>query len=237
MTDDPTQDESDNARLSLLGVPNPTARPVRRARSIEAAAVAGVVYSVLTVVALVRLSRLPELDLSDEDLTAWYDDDAHQAWLIGALSLAAVGSIAFLWFVAVIRRRLGDLEDRFFATVFLGSGIVYVTVWLIGAGALAAPAVALTQLDTATVSPASASLAGGIGGSLILVVAPRLQAVFIFTTSTVILRSRVLPSWLAFLGYVIGLILFVVPLVTQPAGLAFPAWVLIVSVVLMVKRP
>ena len=137
----------------------------------------------------------------------------------------------------MIRRRLGDREDRFFATVFLSSGIAYVAVWLVGAGVLAAPAVAMTQLDVASVSRESATLAGGISGSMILVVAPRLQAVFIFSTSTVILRSRVLPSWLAIVGYVSGLMLFVVPLVTQPVGLAFPVWVFIVSVVMMLKRP
>ena len=203
----------------------------------EAASVAGIVYAVLTVLALIRLSRFPSLSLSDEELTAWFDDDAHQAWLIGALALASIGSIAFLWFVAVIRRRVGALEDKFFATVFLGSGIVYVAVWLIGAAALAAPAVAMTQLDDATVNSASATLAGGIGGSLILVVAPRLQAVFIFTTSTVIMRSRVLPSWLAILGYLTGLALFVVPLIAEPAGLLFPVWVFTVSAVLLLHRP
>jgi hypothetical protein len=221
----------------VSGLSDRAATRARRARSVEAAAIAGVVYAVFTVLALIRLSRYPSLDLGDEELAAWFDDDAHQAWLIGALSLASIGSIAFLWFVAVIRRRLGDLEDKFFSTVFLGSGIVYVAVWLVGAGALAAPAAAMVQLDAAAVSPASASLAGGIGSSLILVVAPRLQAVFIFSTSTVIMQSQVLPSWLAILGYVSGLMLFVFPLVTQPAGLVFPAWVFIVSVVMMVKRP
>jgi len=68
-------------------------------------------------------------------------------------------------------------------------------------------------------------------------VAPRLQAVFIFTTSTVIMRSRVLPSWLAILGYLTGLVLFLVPLVTKPAGFLFPAWVFLVSAVMLVNRP
>jgi hypothetical protein len=210
--------------------------PTRRGRSIEAAAIAGIAYAVLTVLAMIRLSRFPRLDLSDEELAQWFDDGRHQAWLIGALSLGSVAAIAFLWFVAVIRRRLGDREDQFFSTVFLGSGILYVAVWLSGAAVLAAPAVAMTQFDAAAVSPASASLAGGIGGSLILVVAPRIQAVFIFTTSTVIMRSRVLPSWLAVVGYLSGLVLFVLPLVAQPAGLVFPAWVFTVSVVLLVTR-
>lgn len=209
----------------------------RKARSIEAAAIAGVAYSVLTILALSRFSRYPSLAVGDEELTAWFNDDTHQAWLIGALALASIASIAFLWFVAVIRRRLGDREDQFFATVFLGSGIVYVAIWLTGAAALAAPAVAMTQLDAGMVSAESATLAGGIGTSLILVVAPRLQAVFIFTTSTVIMRSKVLPTPLAVVGYISGLGLFVAPFVLQPMGLLFPVWVFVVSVVLLLKRP
>jgi hypothetical protein len=132
--DDPADDAAEPPPMFDLS--SPATGRFRRARSIEAAATAGVAYSVLTVVALIRLSRFPDLSVGEAELTAWYDDDAHQVWLIGALSLAAVGSIAFLWFVAVIRRRLGDREDRFFATVFLSSGIVYVAVWLVGAGAL-----------------------------------------------------------------------------------------------------
>ena len=211
-------------------------RAAKKVRSIESAAAAGVVYAVLTVVALILVERYPSLALSDEELTAWFDDDAHKAWLLTALSLASIGSIAFLWFIAVIRRRLGDLEDRFFATVFLASGIVYVAVWLGGVAALAAPAVAMIQLDAAAVSPASASLAGGLSSALILVVAPRLQAVFIFSTSTVIVRSRVLPTWLGIVGYATGVVLFVTPLITQPAGYLFPVWVFAVSVVLLLTR-
>ncbi|MFW2381948.1 MAG: hypothetical protein ACN4GZ_09335 [Acidimicrobiales bacterium] len=211
-------------------------RAADQARSIEAAAFAGVAYAVLTILALLRLQNLPSLASSDDELVAWFEDDTNQAWLIGALGLASVASVAFLWFVAVIRRRLGDLEDRFFSTVFQSSGILYVATWLSGAAVLASPAVAMTELDAATVSAESVSLAGGIGAALILVVAPRLQAVFIFSTSTVILRSRVLPSWLAMVGYASGLVLFVVPLITQPTGLLFPVWVLLVSVVLLAKR-
>ena len=37
--------------------------------------------------------------------------------------------IAFLWFIAVVRDRLGKLEDRFFATVFLGSGLLYIAMF------------------------------------------------------------------------------------------------------------
>jgi len=224
--------DDETGALPPFGVPAGS-----KARSIEAAAIAGIAYSVLAITAIVLLNRTPSLSLSDEALTAWFDEVDNRATLILGLNLAALSSIAFLWFVAVIRRRIGNREDRFFATVFFGASIAYVSAWLLAASAIAAPAVASTQLDAATVSPASATLAGGQGAAVLLVIAPRLQAVFVFTTSTIVLRSRVLPTWLAVLGYVFGLILFVTPLVINPLGFAFPVWVFVFSTVLLVVRP
>ena len=238
MADEPNSDTQHNEPDPLtVGLSDRATRRHHRVRSTEAAAAAGIVYAVLALLALLRLSSFPSLSLGDAELTAWFDKTGHRAQLIGALTLASVSGIAFLWFIAVIRRRLGDHEDQFFSTVFFGSGVAYVVVWLAGAASFAAPAVAMTSLDAAEVSPASASLAGGTGAALILVVAPRLQAVFVFSTSTVILRSQVLPSWLAVVGYLMGSGMFLIPIITQPLGLAFPAWVFIVSVVMLVNRP
>ena len=58
-------------------------------------------------------------------------------------------------------------------------------------------------------------------------------AVFVFSTSTVVLRSRVLPLWLAYLGYGIAVAMFVVPFIFEPMGVVFPCWVLLVSVVVL----
>ena len=46
-----------------------------------------------------------------------------------------------------------------------------------------------------------------------------------------------MPNWLAYFGYVMGLALFVTPLIIQPIGLGFPAWVFIVSVTILFSRP
>lgn len=208
----------------------------RDVRSVESAAIAGVVYSVLTVLSLFLLRRFPDLDGSDEELTAWFDQGGHQGELILGLNLAAVGSIAFLWFVAVIRRRLGDREDQFFATVFLGSAIVYVAVWLVGAALLAAPAAALLVDDAASVTSGTVSLTRGFASALMLVVGPRIQAVFLFSSATLIRRTDRLPDWLAYLGYAAGVILFTVPLVSDPVGIGLPLWVFIVSVRMLVDR-
>jgi len=226
-------DEPPPAGLALADMPS---RVIRRAESFVSAALAGVVYAVLAFIALWLLSGYPDLDLSDAELSAWFDNRSNEARLLTGLNLVAISSIAFLWFVAVMRRRIGKHEDQFFGTVFFGSAVAFTVVWMVAGAALAAPAVATTMLGAASVSESSASLAAGLGWALLLVVAPRLQAVFVFTTSTVIRRSQVLPNWLAVFGYVIAIGMFVMPLVFTSLGVAFPVWVLVVSIALLTLR-
>lgn len=195
------------------------------------------VYGVLALAAIALFDRIPRLSLDEDQLTAWYDDPDNRSGLLLGLNLAAISSIAFFWFVAVIRRRIGDREDRFFSTVFFGSAVAYVATWLLAASMFASPAVAVGLLEAATVSPSSATLANGQGAAVLLVVAPRLQAVFVFTSTTIILRTGVLPRWFAMIGYLVGLVLLVVPILTRPVGVMFPIWVLALSIALLVARP
>lgn len=229
--------DSDRPGTAPPGASTTLGAPRRRARSIEAAAIAGVVYGVLTLVSLYLFNRSPGLSLAEEELTAWYDDAGNRQGLLLGLNLAAISSIAFLWFVAVLRRRIGDREDKFFSTVFFGSAIAYVVSWLLAAAMVAAPAVAVTLLDAATVSPSSATLAGGEAAAVLLVVAPRLQAVFVLSTTTIVLRTGVLPRWFAMIGYLVGLVLMLVPVISRPIGVTFPIWVLATSIALLIARP
>jgi len=86
----------------------------------RAAAIAGILFALLfgAGLVLIRLS-VPADQAAD---SAWLDTNSRTLAL--ALNLVPYAGIAFLWFIGVIRDRLGDLEDRFFATVFLGS------IWL-----------------------------------------------------------------------------------------------------------
>ena len=72
-----------------------------------------------------------------EITTDWLESRASSVSL--ALRLLPFAGIAFFWFTGVIRDHIGDLEDRFFATVFLGSGIAFVVllfVWASTTGAV-----------------------------------------------------------------------------------------------------
>src|SRR6516165_4787506 len=87
-----------------------------RFRTPRAAAIAGILFSVLLIFRLsVRADPL--------EAGAWLKTRSHTIAL--ALNLIPFAGIAFLWFIGVLRDRLGKLEDRFFATVFLGSGLLF----------------------------------------------------------------------------------------------------------------
>jgi hypothetical protein len=89
--------------------------------SVESAALSGLGAAVLLSLSVYLLGRQPGVRSSTDDLT-WYSDSGHRFTVFLGLNLAALGVVARLWFMAVIRRRLGEREDQFFGTVFLSSG-------------------------------------------------------------------------------------------------------------------
>lgn len=202
----------------------------------EAAAIAGVVFAVLALVGVALMLDLTDHVGSEADAAEWIGDPANQRRQVVALNLIAVSSIAFIWFVAVIRRRIGEHEDRFFGTVFLGSGIAFVGVWVAGAAAMTAPAFALLYLDGASVDAETVSYAAGLGAAYLWAVLPRIAALFVMSTATIIRRTRVMPTWLAVVSFAIGVGMLVVPVVAGPIGFVFPIWVLVVSLTILIAR-
>ena len=95
-----------------------------RLKTPRAAAIAGILFAVLLINGLVlfRLSvRADPLEAG-----AWLKTSSKTVAL--ALNLVPFAGIAFLWFIGVLRDRLGELEDRFFATVFFGSGLLFLAM-------------------------------------------------------------------------------------------------------------
>ena len=111
-----------------VGPPLHTGSPLRTPR---AAAVAGIVFSVLLIAAFVLL-RI-SVPAQPGEAGAWLTDPGKRAAVAIALNLVPFSGIAFLWFIGVLRDRIGEREDRFFATVFLGSGLLFVSMLFVGA--------------------------------------------------------------------------------------------------------
>ena len=89
-------------------------------------AISGIIFSALYIVSLVLIRLAVPADPTEPGF--WLADPAFRNWVRIALNLVPFTGIAFLWFMAVLRNRIGLLEDRFFATVFLGSGLLFVAM-------------------------------------------------------------------------------------------------------------
>lgn len=207
----------------------------RALRSIEAAAVAGLLHSALSLVATGLLLSSPDPRDGDQAIAEWYLGDANQRTMILALNLMTMSSIMFVWFVAVIRRRVGERENRFFGTVFFGSALLLTGAWLVAAVFWTAPAIAGQAFDRV---PDAGTVAMTQAGAITMasIVATRLEAVFIISTTTVGRLSEAFPRWLVVIGYAVGLTLLLMPVPNVLLTWVFPIWVAIVSMVLLLRR-
>lgn len=197
----------------------------------RAAAIAGVVFSVLLIISLGLVRLAVPADPTEPG--SWLTDPDRRSAMRMALNLVPFAGIAFLWFVGVIRSRLGAREDQFLATVMLGSGLLFVAC-LFGAAALAgglADAVAAGHVRL----PDSETYYFGrhTSHALLNVFALKMAAVFMFSTCTIGLRTAVFPRWVALVGYACALVLLVVITNWAWIALLFPLWVLLVSAVIL----
>jgi len=197
----------------------------------RAAAIAGVIFSVLLIVGLGLLRLSVPADPSQPG--AWLTDPDRRSAVRFALNLFPFAGIAFLWFMGVLRNRLGAQEDQFIATAFLGSGLLFV-VSLFSAAALAAGLLE-TVGDGHIQLPNSETYYFGRRTiyTILNVFAFKMAAVFMFSTGTIGLRTAFLPRWVALVGYACALVLLLVITNWAWIGLLFPLWVLLVSAVVL----
>ncbi|MBV9531808.1 MAG: hypothetical protein JO283_12260, partial [Bradyrhizobium sp.] len=201
-------------------------------RTPRAAAVAGILFSVLlfATFGLMRLS-VPG------------DPFEPGAWLEGSLTYVALAmnlvpfaGIAFLWFVGVLRDRLGGREDQFFATVFLGSGFLLLAMLFAAAAVFGAIIIAFRAAPEALEHSAAFHFARGLAYGMINIYLVKTASVFMITTSTIALYTRLTPRWLAVGGYIIAVVLLFGSYYLDWSLLVFPFWVLLVSLSILWEK-
>ena len=198
-------------------------------RTPRAAAVAGIAFGVLYVLSTVVLGIRPPEGMGPGDFDNWYRTTASTNLTVVSLYLTPFAGIAFLWFVAVIRSRVGEREDRFFATVFIGSGLLFVAM-LWAAGAVVASLVVMNRFAaTGVPDPATFDSVRSLAHAFFYVYATRAAAIFVIVTSTIALGTATFPRWLVVLGYVIAVFQFFSVGLLEITILFVPAWVVILS--------
>jgi hypothetical protein len=209
--------------------------PQRELRTPRAAGVAGLLFCILFVLALLLLQAKPPTGANAEGIVAWYRQRVSGSSTLIGLYLIPFAGIAFLWFIAVVRSRIGEREDRFFSTVFLGSGLLFVAM-VFAAAAVSASLVAGARFQAALAPTAATILSTrSLAYSLLFVYAIRMAGVFMIATSSIALRTTAFPRWIAVTGYVIAAILLLSVRFYDLLILLFPAWVAVVSVEVLVR--
>lgn len=196
-----------------------------RMKTPRAAATAGILFSLLLIVSMLLLrSSVPANPMGSATEVI-----SHSATISLALNMLPFAGIAFLWFIAVMRDRLGELEDRFFATVFLGSGLLFIAM-IFTAAAIAGGIIRVLQSGSANLVQSGAYTLGRIQVFQAMnIYAMKMAAVFMTSTSAISLRTRIVPRWMALLGFILALILLLNVGTIQWSLLVFPLWVLLIS--------
>lgn len=203
----------------------------RRLTTPRSAAIAGVLFAVLFAGSLVllRVATPEEVDRG----TAWLEQGTPA--LSAALTIMPFAGISFLWFIGVVRDRPGDGEDKFFASVFFGSGLLFRAMIFVSM------AVAGGILASAQTGPDPASteeivyFARAVMFQISNVCALRMAGVFMISLGTIWLRTGAMPKWLAVITYVAATTLLLTVTLSLWATLVFPAWVLLVSLHILLR--
>jgi hypothetical protein len=199
----------------------------------KSAAVAGIVFSLLmfTIFGLLRRS----IPVDPLESGAWLTADTKTVAL--ALNLVPFAGVAFLWFIGVLRDRLGQQEDRFFATVFLGSALLFLVMLfaaaaVIGAVMLLASKAEPDELISSTIFHYARAAAYILNN----VYATKMAAVFMISTSTVVIYTGIAPRWLAIIGYLLALMLLIGSYYIGWGFVILPAWVFLISVYILIDN-
>ena len=190
------------------------------------AAVAGLAFAVLfgTALVLIRLA-LPE---GAESGAQWLVEGSTNLGV--AAKIMPFAGIAFLWFMAVVRDGLGGYEDRFFSTVFLGSGLLFLAMMFLAAGVGAG-----LERSGAAIDPDIAAFGQMVLLTVSKTYALRMAAVFMISLATIWRKTGLMPGWLVIATYVAAVGLLIASDLSMWLTIAFPAWVLVVSVLLLMR--
>jgi hypothetical protein len=159
---------------------------------------------------------------------AWLRTSSGRVML--ALNLVPFAGIAFLWFIGVLRDRLGQLEDRLLATVFLGSGLLFLAMLFAASAIVGGILIAFVARPQDLIGSATFRFARAAAYAMINVYMVKMACVFMISTSTTAIYTGLMPRWLAILGASLALLLLFGSYYIPWSFVVFPFWVFLISI-------
>ena len=203
-----------------------------RLKAPRSAAVAGILFAVLYGLTMTLISlSVPPGGLAE---SAWLATNGRMVEM--ALLLIPYAGIAFLWFIGVIRDQLGDAEDRLFSTVFLGSGLLFMALTFLAAALAGGLLTSFALMPGALVESGVFLYGRSVIYQVLNLYAIRMAGVFMISLGTIWLRTGVMARVWTLLTYALALVLLLSIGLSLWVVLVFPTWVLLISVVVLVRN-
>jgi hypothetical protein len=199
----------------------------------KAAAIAGIVFSLLMFVIFWLLRR--SIPANPLESGVWLAADTRT--IETALNLVPVAGVAFLWFIGVLRDRLGQQEDRFFATIFFSSALLFLAMLFTAAATLGAIMLIASAADPNNlINSGTFRFARAAAFVVVNIYASKMAAVFMFSTSTVVIYTGIAPRWIAYIGFLLALAVLIGSNYVGWSLAMLPVWVLLISVYILMDN-
>jgi hypothetical protein len=200
--------------------------------------IAGLAFCGFLIAALV-LPNPPEADQADSTILSNYADSGNRHREFLSAVLFGIAVIAFLVFLTGLRQlldRVGAEPSPLPELAFVG-GIAFALLWSVGwAVATAIPATLEFTDEFKLPDPDTARLVRHLGAWWLPSFAAMIASLLVGATSLSARRTRLLPVWLTWIGFVVTIVLlFSLPL--QFFGpFVVALWVLLTSVILVLGK-
>ena len=199
-------------------------------------ALAGITHAVLFLISIALLSTVPGPHATDQEVVDFYNSPQTRRILVVGLYLMPFAGIAFLWFIVSmrlwIRSAVARARSELLSEVQLVSGIVFLALFLTAAAATSSTAAAVEFTDE-PITALDARLLPNFGSTLLLVLAMRMAAIFVISSTTLARSSPFIPRWFVIAGYVLGVFLLLSVSLSPVLVLAFPAWIIVLCLLLL----
>ena len=204
----------------------------RELKTPRTAAVAGIIFAILQLISLFLVRSMAPPTSADRG--EWLTQSS--ASIGFAISLAPFAGIAFLWYMGVIRDHMGRLEDQFYSTLFLGSGLLYLGMTFFSS-AIAAAMLYVYALDPSILMEGGFYIVlRAVMFEINSIYAVRMAGMNTLVLGTIATSTGLMPRWLAWPTFLVAIVLLLTSAITAWTTMVFPAWVGVLSVYVLVHN-
>ena len=172
---------------------------------------------------------------TDEKILAYYAKSGNQNKHIAGFFMVPAACLLFIWFLSLLRQRLGRREGGVGTLTALGygAGIAATALWVVSDSLFASAAFAADDTDKFHLDPNTYRIlqdsAYGVWFS-----GTTVAALTVTATAVVALRSGLLPKWIAWLSFPVALTMlvafFFIPF------LIMCGWILVVAATFLLRK-